>query len=160
MNYLNTSTDDIGTSIDDTEYNGSIPNNFFGSQKQLYRNISINNLNRIKSIQSFGLLNKNWDSYNAEQPSYEAITKAITFSLWLSECNVEIFFVAPTPNGDILIEIKGSNASIEFIFSNIDADKVLAWCDGELMSEAILNDTTRNSYIKWLICPNGSCPDF
>lgn len=159
MNYINTSVDLNASLIDDLGYNTSVQNDFFDNRKQPYRNISANNLNQIKSIQSFTLLNSNWDSYNAEKPSYEAVTKAISFSLWLSERNIEIFFVAPTPNGDILIEIKDSTSSVEFMFCN-DTDKVLAWCDGELMSEAALNDTTVNSYLKWLICPNGTCPDF
>lgn len=141
-------------------YNGSVQGNFFGNQMYSQISISPNNLNQIKTIQSLGLLEKGWDSYGAEKPSYEAITKAISFALWLSERDVEIFFVAPTLDGDILMEIKNFDAAVEFIFSNNQPDKVLGWWNNEVMQSAQLNDTTRNSYLKWLICPHGGCPDF
>lgn len=161
MNYTNNSFNSYG-------YNSSIPNIFdnntmtggSGYNTISFGDVSENNIGHIKTIQSFTLLNKNWDSYNAEKPSFEAILKAISFSLWLSQRSVEIFFTAPIADGDILVELKNENANIEFVFSKNNSDKVLAWCDGDLMQEAPLNETTQNSYLKWLICPDGNCPDF
>ena len=143
-------------------FNNSVQHVYFGGDTGMYigSNISEHNLNQIKTINSFILLKANWDSYNAEKPSYEAIIKAISFCVWLSQCGIEIFFTAPTPDGDVLVEIRDNNSNVEFIFSKDDNDRILAWSEGEFVTEAILNDTTQISYLKWLICPNGNCPDF
>ena len=78
----------------------------------------------------------------------------------LSERGIEVFFVAPTADGDIIIEIKNEAANLEFIFSEAIDDKVVASCNGIFNSEAGLNETTYYAYLKWLICPDGNCPDF
>jgi hypothetical protein len=142
-------------------YNNSIHHDFFGGG-DYYRqenNISENNSNIILTLKSFLLLNNNWDSYNAEKPSEIAITKAISFCLWLAQKNIDIFFTAPIADSDILVELKNGNSNLEFVFSSNTNDKILAWHEGDLSAEELLNDTTRESYLKWLICPNGNCPD-
>lgn len=155
MSYTNTLVDSAGL-------NSSIQHLYFGGGQNEVQKLSLseNNLAQISIVRSFLLLKENWDSYNAQKPSFEAIIKAISFSLWLSQRDVEIFFTAPIADGDVLVELKNENANIEFVFSRNNSDKVLSWCDGELMQEAPLNETTQNSYLKWLICPNGNCPDF
>jgi hypothetical protein len=155
MNYTN-------TLANNPSFNNSIQQYYFGSNIDIPQGASIseNNLNQIRTMRSFLSLKENWDTYNAEKPAQEAIKKAISFSLWLSLRDVEIFFTAPTPDGDILIEVKDDNSNIEFVFSKDENDRVLAWSEGDFFTEAPLNDTTQVSYLKWLICPNGNCPDF
>ncbi|QQS28036.1 MAG: hypothetical protein IPM47_14305 [Sphingobacteriales bacterium] len=109
-------------------------------------------------IKSYSSLQLNWDTYNAVPPSKQAIQKAITFILWLSEYNIDVFFVAPTPNGEILVEIKEGNANVEIEFSSNSEDSICASQKGDFIAEDILNNTTQISYLKWLICPNGNCP--
>lgn len=154
MTYTNTLADYTGS-------NNSIQHHYFGKVMDSDQRITLseNNLNQIKIIKSFLLLKENWDSYSAEKPSPVAIIKAISFSLWLSQRDIEIFFTAPIADGDILVELKNGNANIEFVFSANTEDKILAWWDGDLRAEEELNDTTRNAYLKWLICPDGNCPD-
>ena len=123
-----------------------------------YKNISKININAINLIKSYSSLTINWDSYNAIPPSGQAIQKAITFILWLSEYNINVFFVAPAPNGEILVEIKEGNANLEFEFSSQSNDSICATQNGEFIAEEVINDTTLISYIKWLICPDGNCP--
>ena len=121
-------------------------------------NISQINLNAINLIKSYESLQENWDSYGAETPSVIAMQKAVTFILWLSKYNIDAFFVAPSPNGNIVVEIKQNNANVEFEFTQDSDDNICASQNENFISEAILNDTTKISYIKWLICPNGDCP--
>ena len=80
--------------------------------------LSENNKKHIHTIRQFNTLYPNWDSYNASKPSSIAIDKAITFALSLSEKSIDIFFVAPTPDGDIVVELKDKDASLEFVFSD------------------------------------------
>lgn len=153
MSYMNTSVDNIYSEFYYNTSSIDFPNTNFS-----YNNISESNINAINLIKSYSSLRSNWDSYNAIPPSNQAIQKAITFILWLSDYNIDVFFVAPTPNGDILVEIKEGNSNIEFEFSNDSEDSICATHDGDFMAEDLLNDTTQISYLKWLICPDGNFP--
>ncbi len=153
MNYMNTSVNNIFT---ETYYNTSSIE--LSSTNFTYNNLSDGNINAINLIKSYASLPNNWDSYNAIRPSNQAIQKAITFILWLSEYNVEVFFVAPSPNGEILVEIKEGDSNLEFEFSNDSNDSICASYNGDFMAEDILNETTQISYLKWLIYPDGNCP--
>ena len=123
-----------------------------------FNHVSSNNLEKILLINSFSTLKRNWDSYDANEPSKQAIIKANSFILWISEFNQEVFFTAPSPDGSIIVELKNHNAILEFEFTHDSNDSICATQDGELVTEAELNDITKVSYLKWLICPNGECP--
>lgn len=119
------------------------------------------NSRAIQTVKSFESLPTNWDSYGATTPSKAAITKAISFILELSMMNLDVYFTAPSPNGDILVEVKHQNARVEFEFNVQEPDTVSAWHLDEISSENELNETTKYAYIKWLNHPNGTgVPNF
>ena len=114
-------------------------------------NLSRNNLKHIYSILSYGQLEENWDSYGAERPSEAAIVKAISFITQIvSLKRLEVFYTAPTPDGDILVELKHESCNLEFTFSDWAEDKVVASCGGDFYTEHPLNETTLLSCLKWL----------
>ena len=123
-----------------------------------FNHVSENNLKHIRLINSFSALDRNWDSYDASVPSQTAITKAISFVVWISSLGQEVFFTAPSPDGNIIVELKNLDSILEFEFSDGSNDSICALQNGETVVEAELNDTTKISYLKWLICPNGKCP--
>ncbi|MFM2395019.1 MAG: hypothetical protein RLZZ546_3002 [Bacteroidota bacterium] len=138
--------------------NSNSANTFFQNEHKI---LSENNKRQIALINSFSTLPQNWDSYDANVPSNKAISKSVAFVKYLSDKNIEVYFTAPTPDGDIVVEIRKNLAQLEFVFSQIDTeDKVIASYDGDFSSEAKINDTTNYAYLKWLICPNGDCPNF
>lgn len=71
----------------------------------------------IHKLNSFLQLPDNWDSYGAQPPSKAAVERAIHFILKLVQKDQLPFFIAPSPNGDILIELRTNNVSYEFTFS-------------------------------------------
>jgi len=123
-----------------------------------FNHVSDNNLEAIQLIKSFATLKLNWDSYGAEKPNQIAITKAVSFIVWISEFNQDVFFAAPSPDGNIVVELKQHYANLEFEFCSNAEDSVCAFHSQEFMNEAELNDTTKVSYLKWLVCPDGKCP--
>jgi len=116
------------------------------------------NVEAIDTIKSYVHLKNNWDTYNGAKTSVIAIQKAISFILWLSEHNIDVFYVAPSPDGDVMVEIKKGSANLEFEFTENNTDNICANEEGNYIQSAQLNETTLRSYIKWLICPNGECP--
>ncbi|MGB4840981.1 MAG: hypothetical protein WBP08_18380 [Saprospiraceae bacterium] len=142
-------------------YSANIGLKYSNSSVQQTHTLTDVNKKQIGLIRSFNSLNSNWDLYGANEPSPKAINKAISFAKYLSDKGIDIYFTAPTPDGDILIELQNEGAHLEFLFSCIDEeDKVIATYKNEHHCEAAINDTIKQAYLKWLICPNGRCPDF
>ena len=113
--------------------------------------LSSNNLSQLSTIYSFAGLKENWDSYNAKSPNAAAVTKAVNFIVEeINRRKLEVFFTAPTADGDIVVEIKHNNCNIEVVFSGEVPDKIICTCNEELHAEQNLNETTFNSYLKWL----------
>lgn len=121
--------------------------------------VSPNNLKHIVQLKNFASLPQNWDGYNANVPSSNAISKAIEHILWLNTNKLEVYFTAPTRDGDILVEVKVNNASLEFVFSAEVNDKVCLVQNGQSLEEYTYYNSNAASYLKWLICPDGNCPD-
>tara|TARA_R110002074_G_C12350355_1_gene649573 strand:- start:427 stop:894 length:468 start_codon:yes stop_codon:yes gene_type:complete len=152
---MNTSVANIHT---DYYFNTSSFSNKSFVNTKIVNFISESNKRAIETLKSYAALDNNWDGYEALKPSNISIKKAISFILTLQEYNIDVYFVAPTPDGDILVETKSFDANLEFEFSSNSPDIIIASQDGELKSETELNDTTLVSYLRWLICPNGDCP--
>lgn len=113
--------------------------------------LSRNNRKHTDSILAYGNLEKNWDSYGANRPSNVAIAKAISFIVEkLSPRRLEVFYTTPTPDGDVLVELKNESRNLEFISSADAEDKIIGSCGGEFYMEHALNETTLSSCLKWL----------
>jgi hypothetical protein len=141
---MNISVENISVNISDEK---PVSSSFYH-----FRNVlSQNNLSHISAISNYYNLEDNWDTYGAKKPNGAAIVKAINFIYWeLNPKNKEVFFSAPTPDGDILIELKNASSNLEIVFSGEEEDRVIASCKGEFHAEAPLNETTFLAYLKWL----------
>ncbi len=141
---MNISVDNISFNIPDEKPASA---SFYQSSVEL----SNNNTGHVYSILAYSSLLENWDSYGAQKPNGAAIVKAINFIC--SELSIKkqnVFFTAPTPDGDVLVELKNGNCNLEFIFSGETADKVIASCNGDFSAEGVLNETTLHAYLNWL----------
>ena len=114
----------------------------------------------INKLHSFLYLPENWDSYNATKPSKVAVENAIDFTLRLTQRQQFPFFTAPSPNGDILIELKDNNVSLEFIFGEDGTNRIIGLVNNEEIFEKELNETNEYCSLKWLYCPYGDCSNW
>ena len=80
-----------------------------------------NNAQQLRKLKSFLNLEKNWDSYGAVPVIENRVYDALDFVRRLDEKYQEVYFVAPGPNGEVLVELKAEERSIEVIF---DEDNV------------------------------------
>ncbi len=71
----------------------------------------------INQLNDFALLEENWDSYGALRISENVIEKAISVVKNLYLKNIFIYYTAPSPSGDILLELKNKNKTIEIEIS-------------------------------------------
>ena len=114
----------------------------------------------INKLHSFLYLPENWDSYNAAKPSKVAVENAIDFTLRLTQRQQFPFFVAPSPNGDILIELKDNNITLEFIFGEDDTNRIFGLVNNKEIFEKELNESNEYCSLKWLYCPYGDCSNW
>ena len=114
----------------------------------------------INKLYSFLHLPQNWDSYNAARPSKIAVENAIDFTLRLTQRQQFPFFMVPSPNGDILIELKDNNVTLEFFFGEDGTNRITGLVNNEGIFEKELNETNEYCSLKWLYCPDGDCSNW
>jgi len=142
---MNTSVNNISINLSGAQ---NVDSSTFSNPRM---DISVANLKHIQTMLAFDKLPENWDSYGSNKPNRAAIVKAVNFILnQLSPQKQDVFFTAPTTDGDILVELKEGKGQVELIFSIEEDDKIIASYNSEFYAEAILNKTTLNSYINWL----------
>lgn len=122
--------------------------------------ISDQALFEISKLYSFLRLPANWDSYGAVPPSKAAVENAIHFTLRLAQKGQMPFFTAPSPDGDILVELKANEVSLEFLFGADGSSQVTGLINGDEIFQKELNETTEYCSLKWLYCPDGNCFDW
>lgn len=109
----------------------------------------------INKLFSFLNLPENWDSYNAARPSKNAVENAIDFTLRLAQRQLLPYFTAPSPNGDVLVELRTNNVILEFIFGEGGTNYIIGLVNNEEIFEKELNETNEYCSLKWLYCPDG-----
>jgi hypothetical protein len=114
--------------------------------------LSRNAIEAISKVKSFAILEENWDSYGALPIKKNTIHKGISFIKDLNRKGQNIFFIAPEGDGEIMIELKNENKSIEFfIYPTKDSFEYLAIRDEDDEQEGeINNDIELSKLIAWL----------
>ncbi len=111
----------------------------------------------ITKLRSFLQLPHNWDSYQAIAPSKIAVENSIDFVIRLGRRQLNPFYIVPSPNGDILVELKQDNVSLEFIFGEDGTNQIIGLLNNEEIFQKDLNETNESCSLKWLYCPDGDC---
>ena len=105
----------------------------------------------LGKIKTFYNLRENWDSYGAEPPSKAALQNAFSFVKSVDKQRLPIFFTAPGPNGEVLVELKQGDKSIEVTFE-ADGTSSYAKFEGvECVDENNLSDQNLYSLTTWLL---------
>ena len=105
---------------------------------------------QIWKLKSFLNLKENWDSYGAAPAIEHCVQNAINFIKRLDEKYQEVYFVAPGPNGEVLVELKNSERSVEIIFDENITEYIKY--EGNDATEDIYNgmDDIDSQLISWL----------
>lgn len=105
----------------------------------------------ITKLQSFKSLAPNWDSHGAIPPSEKSIDLAISFITKADKNLLPFYFVAPGPNGELMLEFrKGKKEASAFI--NTDGSTELILNEG---NNYVLEGTLEENYKDLLNFING-----
>lgn len=85
----------------------------------------------LKKISTYKNLQENWDSNGAIPPSHELILKASTFIQVVDELNIPLYFIAPGPNGEIVIEYKNGDNTAEIFFNEDGSQEMILYSGKE-----------------------------
>ncbi|TAL34485.1 MAG: hypothetical protein EPN93_12245 [Spirochaetes bacterium] len=129
-----------------------IPFNTIDTSLFLHRDVeslSLDSRLQINKIQSFGNLPDNWDGYGAARPDSAAIDAAISAVKTFDRYNQKIYFTAPGPSGDILLELKNGDKTIELYYNGSTIENALFKGD-ECEIESTLKTDEYSDLIRWL----------
>ncbi|MDV3310531.1 MAG: hypothetical protein LOY03_17115 [Cyclobacteriaceae bacterium] len=98
----------------------------------------------ISKIKSFEHLKPNWDSYGAIPPSGDTVEKAVAFVRRADSNLLPVYFVAPGPNGEIVVEFRNGNREASVYFNPDGSDDVILSEGNEVVSEGTLDEDYQN----------------
>lgn len=81
----------------------------------------------LHRLYSFKQLKLNWDGNGALVPEEEVIKTATNFLFLLDEYDLPIYFTAPGPNGEIVLEYKNDQNSAEVFFESNNFSEMLLY---------------------------------
>jgi hypothetical protein len=113
-----------------------------------------NNINSlIKTINELGGyadLKENWDSYGAS-PVPESVlsrSKDIVRKIYLR--NIEVYYTAPSPGGDIVIELRNLDKTLEIEILS-DGNCTYTSYEGDIVEEGVYDSESHNKILDWLL---------
>ncbi len=81
----------------------------------------------LQKLFRFRNLSVNWDGNDALPPDDRVIIKATRLILQADEYDLPLYFIAPGPNGEIVVEFKSGYNTAEIFFSEDDPDEMLLY---------------------------------
>lgn len=105
----------------------------------------------ISRVQTYKTLTDNWDSYGAVPPNQDCIERAVAFIKKADGNLLPLYFVAPGPNGEIVIEFRKDNKEAA-AYIHPDGSTELLLHEG---NNFILEGTVEADYKKLLSYLNG-----
>lgn len=105
----------------------------------------------LSKIKSFSQLGENWDSYGAAPPSKIALQNAFSFVKQIARLQITVFFTAPGPNGEILVELQEGNKSIEVTFESDGTTLYARFIGVDCAEEGRLDDHVLSELAKWIL---------
>lgn len=85
----------------------------------------------LRRIYKFKELSENWDDNGAVPPSDQIINNAAFFLTTADEFDLPIYFAAPGPNGEIVLEYKSGSKTAEVYFEEKDFSEMILYNGNE-----------------------------
>jgi hypothetical protein len=108
------------------------------------------NENAIKALKNISLLEDNWDEEDAIAPSKEVIQRASGLISSLSPIGQEIYNIVPGFNGEIMIDIRNQNKSIEILFYPQKSKFVTFDRLNNTASQGVFDDKALPDLLNWV----------
>lgn len=81
----------------------------------------------LYKLHKFGQLDENWDGNGAVAPSETVLNKAANFMTVADEYDLPVYFTAPGPNGEIVLEYMNGNNTAEIFFEDDNMSEMILY---------------------------------
>ncbi len=104
----------------------------------------------VDKISEFADLKENWDSYGASPVPESVISTAKDVVRKIYLRNIEVYFTAPSPSGDIMIELRNLGKTLEIEILS-DGNCTYTSYEGEKVEEGVYDSESHNKILDWLL---------
>ncbi len=87
----------------------------------------------LYKVFNFGKLKSNWDGNHANVPTEDVIRRAVSFLTLGDESDLPIYFTAPGPNGEIVLEYKNEKNTAEVFFEENTFSEMFLYEDKKMV---------------------------
>jgi len=116
------------------------------SSSNNYNDLNASQLGTLDSIQ---MLEDNWDGNFASAPKVNIVQRSRGLIAILSKIGQKVYTIAPGPYGEVMIDIRNQEKSLEVIFYP-DKSKFVQFSPAEEPSQGLFEMTKLNSLLYWL----------
>jgi len=99
--------------------------------QQVFPDLSPRAKEVLFKVYSFVRLSNNWDNNNSIAPNQTTVDATATFLKESDEYDLPIYFTAPGPNGEIVLEYKSGSLEAEVFFENDGSTEMILYIDGQ-----------------------------
>jgi hypothetical protein len=107
------------------------------------------NEREIQLLREYKKLEDNWDGEGAKAPGKRPVTVALYLVKLLQVFGQKVFHVAPGPRGEILIDLRNNNKSIELLFYE-DRFKFVRFPEAGRPEQGDFELSMLSGLLKWL----------
>jgi hypothetical protein len=104
----------------------------------------------IDKISEFADLKENWDSYGASPVPESVLSRAKDIVRKIYLRNIEVYFTAPSPSGDIMIELRNLGKTLEIEILS-DGNCTYTSYEGDDIEESVYDSESHNKILDWLL---------
>jgi len=95
----------------------------------------------VTKVKGFAKLTHNWDGYGAVPPSEDTVNRVVQFIQHADSKAFPFYFTAPGPNGEISLEFKKGEVSIEVFFNEDASTELIVEKGAAIVLESTLAET-------------------
>lgn len=110
------------------------------NQRSVSTKLSDSAREMVAKLKGFLILKDNWDTYGAMPISNETVDNAITFVKKADKNLLPLFFTAPGPNGELVIELRRGNREAAVYFNSEGKNELLFSENNKIVFEGILDN--------------------
>lgn len=111
--------------------------------------LTLANKIEIQKIKSFSELEKNWDSYDAQEINDNVIKRAVNIVEELNSLDEDVYFTSPGPNGEIMILLKKDAKEAELIVYE-EMIKYVTFSDNQFEKQGNFTSELLPEIVEWL----------
>lgn len=103
-----------------------------------------------QKILSFSLLKENWDTYGAKPINKSAVNLSIAFIEKIFKKGYDVYFVAPSQNGGVSVEMKKNDKRVRIDFERENKVSYLLFKENKINSIGKFSAKTEKNIFEWV----------